>query len=121
MARHTYCISSGYIRHWLSTQKEDAYIPRDLHPVCNHPEDGWCATGMYPTDEELKEINLRLGGGEKPTEREKTVVVRKKREPKPPEPKKYFCLNCEDWHFEDDHNGYTSHMKFKRGRGRPKK
>src|SRR5579859_5934302 len=107
LARHIYCIPGHY---------------------CDHPQDGWCRVGDYPTPQELEEINTRLSGGEPetPSQDEHPVKVKKTRQKRTGNPKtnQYFCMKCEDWHVEavtqaiaDGVDFYIDHMEFKRKRG----
>ncbi len=104
LSRHIYCIPGHY---------------------CDHPKDGWCKVGDYPTALELDEINLRLNPKQELisslvdfSDSPKKIVrrVRIHTEDKVIETKKYFCMKCEDWHFEM-FESYVEHMEIKRKRG----
>jgi hypothetical protein len=111
--RHRHCVNMEDI---YSMSARSKYMPGGK-AVCDHEEDGYCFHNE-PTPEILEKINARLGGN-KPEEVEmKRNIVNIKQ-------KKYFCLKCKANHIElmEDAVGgiYVTHLKFKRGRGRPAK
>src|SRR5579859_453313 len=99
LARHIYCIPGHY---------------------CDHPQDGWCKVGDYPTTQELEEINTRLSGGEPetPSQDEHPVKVRKTRQKRTGNPKvpQFFCMVCLVWH-QEGNDLYIDHVTNKRKRG----
>jgi hypothetical protein len=111
--RHRYCVN---IEDIYSMSARSKYMPGGK-AVCDHEEDGYCFHNE-PNAEILEKINARLGG--KPVVEEKPK--RKRGEKKEIIPN-YFCLKCSNRHSEAPNilNEYTDHMKYKRGRGRPKR
>ena len=123
--RHEYCIRIGEIN---AARDRGEYVPANAKAHCDHIEDGMCGTSI--SAENLRKVNEKLSGRvisqalEKP-EKIETPLKRKRGRPRKVEltanpVKSYFCIRCEDWHNEP-HEIYNTHMKFKRGRGRPKK
>jgi hypothetical protein len=118
--RHIYCVCLADIASMrrYSEKRGSKYFPAAL-AHCDHIEDGVC--GHDFTQAQLDEVNRRLGG--KPVVEEKPK--RKRGEKKEIIPS-YFCLKCNKRHEEaqiarGDVEGYLTHMKYKRGRGRPKR
>lgn len=113
----------------LTHINEEQALQRHIYCIpphhCDHPQDGWCRVGNYPTILELEEINTRLSGKDqelpeglqpvKRTRRKRGEVVKLA---------KYFCMDCEEWHLDnsgglpENHEGiYWKHLEFKRKRG----
>jgi hypothetical protein len=106
--RHRYCVNMEDI---YDMAKRSKYVPGGK-AVCDHEEDGYCFHNE-PNPEILAKINAKLGG--------KSVVEEKpKRGEKKEIDPKYFCLKCSNWHVLRGLD-YPNHLKFKRGKGRPKK
>src|SRR5579859_4663641 len=122
----------------LTHVNQDQALARHIYCIppyhCDHPQDGWCRVGDYPTPLQLEEINHRLNpkgaineatrdeAATKNQEVNKLAENRSNRtrknssEIKANPVKSYFCMKCEDWHNEP-HEIYTEHFEFKRKRG----
>lgn len=101
LQRHIYCIPPHY---------------------CDHPQDGWCRVGNYPTILELEEINSRLSGKDQELPEGLQPVKRTRRKKGEAKVVKYFCMKCEDWHQEVplgeyEVSDYSQHLAYKRHRG----
>jgi hypothetical protein len=125
--RHQYCITVEEIlrekARAIRLGKRYDIKDEDIRGVCNHPNDGVC--GRNFTDEQVKEVNARLGGAsgdeqdlENPNKESQPRSRKPRRTKAEKPPAKYFCTKHEAWHFEPDKE-YAQDMKFKRGRGRP--
>jgi AT hook motif len=119
LRRHQYCITMVDLER--AVRDSNGYIPKGgLKAVCDHEEDGFCGASISP--ENLREVNARLlalAGA--PTVTEVITEAPKRRRGRPrkaaAEAPSYFCVECNERHSLDN----TSHIKFKRGRGRPRK
>lgn len=126
---HEYCVSPSDVQAYINAaNKKGWYIPKELKPVCNHPEMGMCFHGQ-PNQEQLKEINDKLTGVKNDPEIDREIAdtriekIAKEEAPKTsekPAKTRYFCLSCSDWHNIGDKN-FETHKAHMRKRGRPKK
>lgn len=102
---HEYCLTVGDI---ARTVQRSGYTPRDIRPVCEHPNHGHCGH-REPSEEQLADINARLAGKEEEEVKKKAGFS-------------YYCMKCESWHIDHpDDSNYETHFEHKRGRGRPQK
>lgn len=127
MLRHQSCINETWLaREHKRALERGTYWPEKVETVCNHPEDGLC--GYSITDAQLAEVNSRLGGkAEEPSrspEEDRPGKIKrpykKRKESAPPPVTSFYCLKCESRH-ESTAPEFNTHVKFKRGRGRPSK
>jgi hypothetical protein len=126
LRRHQYCVTIARLIGDRNKEETAARLAAkgQLKAVCDHPEDGFC--GWDVTPQKLAEINARLAGlnpvkqaAESFVALSEAPVKRKRGRPRKTvvEVPTYFCVQCGERHPLD----FTEHMKFKRGRGRPRK
>lgn len=109
----------------LTHINEEQALQRHIYCIpphhCDHPQDGWCRVGNYPTILELEEINSRLSGKDQELPEGLQPVKRTRRKKGEAKVVKYFCMKCEDWHETEapalTHTLYDEHSQFARKRG----